>query len=299
MFVEAIETVAKFVRPIHTITRNYGTTKVHPVCASLFFVNEDGWALTCKHVTELVSNSDKVNRRYRQFMKEAHDAIIRKRRSAVKDLEKKYGYSERITVEIRNNFVNCMDGKLDVKIIPHEKLDLALIKFSSGKLLCEDFPTFPSQTAGLKPGRMFCRLGYPFPDFTNYRYDDEKDAIEWTQEGRLHTPLFPIEGMVTRLVLQSGNGEGHNGGGISGFEMSTPGLRGQSGGPVFDADGKVWGVQFATGHLYLGFDIHEEVYKLGKSVTVSDNAFLHVGRCIHIDPIKAFLKANKVSFREE
>jgi hypothetical protein len=298
MFVKAIETVAKFVRPIHTITRNYNTTNVHPVSASLFFVNEEGWALTCKHVTDLVTNADKVNRRYRQFSREAHDLIVRKRKTAVKDLEKKYGYSERITVEIRNNFVNCMDGKLDVKIVPHPKLDLALIKFSSGKLQCENFPTFPSRSDDLKPGRMFCRLGYPFPDFTNYRFNDEKDSIEWTDEGRLDTPLFPMEGMVTRLVLQSGNGEGANGGGISGFEMSTPGLRGQSGGPVFDADGKVWGVQFATGHLYLGFDIHEEVFKLGKSVTVTDNAFLHVGRCIHVDPIKEFLKANQVAFRE-
>lgn len=293
MFVTAIETVARYVRPIHTITRNYGSTTVHPVSASLFFVNEDGWALTCKHVTELVANADKVNRRYREFLSEAHDLIVRKRKSAVKDLEKKYGYSERITVEIRNNFVNCTDGKLDVKIIPHEKLDLALIKFSSGKILCEDFPTFPAASEGLKPGRMLCRIGYPFPDFTNYRYNDEKDSIEWTREGRLSTPLFPMEGMVTRLILPSGNG-----GGISGFEMSTPGLRGQSGGPVFDANGIVWGIQFATGHLYLGFDIHEEVYKLGKSVPVSDNAFLHVGRCIHIDPIKEFLKANKVAFRE-
>jgi hypothetical protein len=293
-FVPAIEKAARFVRPIHTITRNYGSEAVVPSTASLFFINSDGWALTCRHVSDLVANADRVNRRYRQFQREAHDLIVRKRKAAVRELEKKYGYSERITVEIRNTFVNCADGKLDVKIVPHDKLDLALIKFSSGRLHCDEFPVFPADTSALKPGLMLCRLGYPFPDFTNYRYDEEKDAIEWTGEGRVHTPLFPIEGMVTRLILQGGNGRET----VSGFEMSTPGLRGQSGGPAFDAEGRVWGVQFATGHLYLGFDVHQEVLKMGRTVTVSDNAFLHVGHCLHVDRIKEFLKANGVAFRE-
>lgn len=294
MFVEAIEKAARFTRPIHTITRNYRSTTIQPGSASLFFVNAEGWALTCKHVTDLILSADPVNRRYRQFQREAHDLIVRKRKAALKDLEKKYEYSERITVQVKNTFVNCTDGKLDLKVVAHKALDLALIKFSGGKVLCEEFPVFPADTSALKPGRSLCRLGYPFPDFTNYRYDEEKDDIVWTTEGRPHTALFPIEGMLTRMLLQNGSGQEF----VSGFEMSTPGLRGQSGGPVFDHDGKVWGIQFATGHLYLGFDIHQDVFKHGKVMSVSDNAFLHAGRCLHVDRVKEFLKENGVAFRE-
>lgn len=296
MFVEAIEKAARFTRPIHTITRNYGSTVVQPVSASLFFVNAEGWALTCKHVADLLLSADLVNRRYRQFQREAHDLIVRKRKAAVKELEKKYGYSPRITVQIKNTFVNCTDGKLDFKIVSHQILDLALIKFSGGRVLCEEFPVFPADTSVLKPGRNLCRLGYPFPEFTNYRYDEDRDDIVWTEEGRIQTALFPIDGMLTRMILQNENGNGHEA--LSGFELSTPGLRGQSGGPVFDREGKVWGVQFATSHLYLGFDVHREVFKHGKASTVDDNAFLHVGRCIHVERIKEFLRENNVAFRE-
>lgn len=295
MFVQAIEKAAAFTRPIHTITRNYGSQSVSPASASLFFVNPDGWALTCKHVTDLIVQTDQVNRRYRQFRIEAAKMMTRKNwKSALKDLEKTYGYTERITVEIKNMFINCVEGKLNIRIIPHPNLDVALIKFSSGRVLCDRFPVFPSDSSSLRPGLTLCRLGYPFPDFTNFHYDEGKDEIEWTQEGRLNTPLFPIDGMLTRMILQGGNRQQT----VSGFELSTPGLRGQSGGPVFDQDGKVWGIQSATCHLYLGFDIHQEVFKLGRMTTVSDNAFLHVGRCVHVDRIKEFLKQNDVGFQE-
>ena len=50
MFVSAIDSAARFTRPLHTITRMWGETTVIPRAATLFFVNADGWALTCKHV---------------------------------------------------------------------------------------------------------------------------------------------------------------------------------------------------------------------------------------------------------
>jgi hypothetical protein len=34
------------------------------------------------------------------------------------------------------------------------------------------------------------------------------------------------------------------------LEMSTLGLMGQSGGPLFDTEGKICGMQFATNHLH-------------------------------------------------
>ena len=44
------------------------------------------------------------------------------------------------------------------------------------------------------------RLGYPFPEFTNYRYNKDLDDIEWTTEGRQASPAFPIDGIVTRQI---------------------------------------------------------------------------------------------------
>ena len=102
-------------------------------------------------------------------------------------------------------------------------------------MLCDTFPIFPSETSNLQPGRFLCRLGFPFPEFKNFEYDKDNDQIIWTNIGRELTPRFPIEGMLTRFVLDNENNR-------IGFELSTPGLRGQSGGPAFDTDGKVWGM---------------------------------------------------------
>ena len=82
--------------------------------------------------------------------------------------------------------------------------------------------------------------------------------------------------------------------------MSTPGLRGQSGGPLFDREGIVYGMQHLTSHLHLGFDIKEkEIIQDGKKTKVSNFPFLHVGHCIHVDRIKDFLKEHHINYDEK
>ena len=70
MFVNAIEEVGKFTRPIHTLTRNYNDKQVLPGAATLFFVNELGVAITCKHVMDLIGNRANINLHYENFKKE-------------------------------------------------------------------------------------------------------------------------------------------------------------------------------------------------------------------------------------
>ena len=82
--------------------------------------------------------------------------------------------------------------------------------------------------------------------------------------------------------------------------MSTPGLRGQSGGPLFDSDGLVYGMQYMTSHLHLGFDIKDkEIVHDGKKTKVSNYPFLNIGHCIHVDRIKEFLTQHNIKFYEE
>jgi hypothetical protein len=170
-------------------------------------------------------------------------------------------------------------------------LDLALLKFKNyTKLLCDKFPTFAKDGSELKPGKNICRLGYPFPEFTNFEFDKHADELRWTNKGRQTTPFFPMEAMVTRRIA--------NDDGIFGFELSTPGLKGQSGGPAFDADGRIWGMQAATKHLDLQFDVNKDVFRAGRKVHVTEHAFLHVGQCVHIDILKDFMRKNSVDFAE-
>ena len=87
---------------------------------------------------------------------------------------------------------------------------------------------------------------------------------------------------------------------IAGIELSTPGLRGQSGGPLFDKDGIVCGMQSGTNHLHLGFDMKNFEYKTnGRTIKVTNQPFIHMGHCVHIDIIKNFLRENNIKFYEE
>ncbi len=47
MFIQAIEIAAKYTRPLHSMSQNYDSTVIQPGTATLFFVNAEGWALTC------------------------------------------------------------------------------------------------------------------------------------------------------------------------------------------------------------------------------------------------------------
>jgi hypothetical protein len=293
MFVEAIETAIRFTRPIHFIARNYGSDAVIPGTATLFFINAQGWAFTCRHVAQQLVSAEQVMAQYSNFRTEA--AMVPRGSSSAQhrqELERKYGYSRQTTVEIRQAFVNCVIGRLNVDVISHPTIDMALLHFRDfDALACDWFPTFPAVTTGLKQGKFLCRLGFPFPAFTNFAYDKGKDTIEWTGTGRQDTPQFPLEGMLTRYL-------GDEGGNVIGFEMSTPGLRGQSGGPVFDNQGRVWGMQAATNHLDLDFDVDQEVLRGGQTKRVNDSAFLHVGHCIHVDAMKEFMRLHGVGFWE-
>jgi len=293
MFIKAIEIAAKYTRPIYSISRNYGSTTIQPGTASLFFVNSDGWALTCRHVANNLAVAEDLAHKAEAFQSELSSRRgAEKEKRLLKELEKKYGYTKNTTFELYNRFVDCIEGNLEFHIIKHKKYDVALIKFEDyTQLLCNTFPIFPSDTSSLQQGKMLCRLGFPFPEFANFAYDDKADKITWTDTGRATTPRFPIEGMVTRHLSDD---EGK----VFGFEMSTPGLRGQSGGPAFDTEGKVWGVQFGTKHLDLNFDVDQEVLRKGIKKRVRDSAFLHVGRCIHVDVVKVFMKDNNVVFTE-
>jgi hypothetical protein len=292
MFVSSIERAAQFTRPIHSIFRNFGSTEVHPGAASLFFVNSEGWALTCRHVVQQLIAAEKLHQQYTAFKADLAALGARRSRRTERELQRKYAFDHTKAVELANRFVDCVEGPLDLRGEMHPTLDVALLKFSNfTRLACDTFPVFARNGADLKQGKFLCRLGFPFPEFTNFEYDQANDAIRWTQQGRERSPRFPIEGMVTRhLLAQDGS--------IVGIELSTPGLRGQSGGPAFDVEGRIWGIQAATAHLDLDFDVDMKVVRNGAKKQVRDSAFLHVGHCIHVDALKAFMRTHGVAFAE-
>ena len=78
MFVDAIERVNLFTQPMHSIVRLYGHNEIVPGTATLFFINEDGCAITCKHVAELIGQSESIHHKYREFQGARREALREK-----------------------------------------------------------------------------------------------------------------------------------------------------------------------------------------------------------------------------
>lgn len=288
MFVNAIEAVDLFTRPIYSITRTYAGV-VSGGTGTLFFVNDSGVAVTCKHIAELIIQSGQVNQTYENFKKE-RDALPQSGTyfEQLAALEAKYNYTTNSVVQIKLNYFKAFDTVETMQLHLHGTLDLAIIEFEGFKeKRYSSHARFVGDANLVKQGRTLCRLGYPFPEFTNFRLNPETDDIEWTETGNPNTPRFPIDGIITRFV-----GDGKQ---VVSIEMSTPGLRGQSGGPLFDTEGRIYGMQFLTSHYHLGFDIQaKEVLINGVPTAISNHPFLHVGWCVHVDRIRDFLNEKKI-----
>ncbi|WP_439555302.1 trypsin-like peptidase domain-containing protein [Dyadobacter sp.] len=294
MFVGAIEKVDQFTRPIHFIFRYYTGSDIVPGTATLFFVNEEGFAITCRHVARQILYANSIYENYLKFRGELRkfekDPGFETQRT---NLENKYKISAANPIRVLFNFIQCVSAYKAMTIHLHPTQDLAIIQFKEFESVqYQGYAQFLKDSRFAKQGRYLCRLGYPFPEFTNYQYNKVSGDIEWTKEGRSKTPSFPIDGIITRHI-----GEGSE---ITGIEMSTPGLRGQSGGPLFDPNGTIYGMQSATRHLHLGFDqVNREVVSDGQRRRVSNYPFLNVGQCVHVDVIKQFLREKKIKFYEQ
>ncbi|MBE9465661.1 serine protease [Dyadobacter subterraneus] len=293
MFVEAIERVDQFTRPIHFIARYYGGSDIIPGTGTLFFINEDGFAITCRHIARQILYANQIYENYLKFKGE----LRRFERDPGYDtqkqfLEGKYKINSETPIRILSNFINCVNAYKSLTINLHPTQDLAVIQFRDYETkFYQGHATFLKDTREVKQGRYLCRLGYPFPEFTNYQLNKTTNDIEWIKEGRVNTPSFPIDGIITRHIGESNA--------IVGIEMSTPGLRGQSGGPLFDRNGVIYGMQSATRHLHLGFDqVNREVITDGHRKRVSNFPFLNVGQCVHVDVIKSYLRELKINFFE-
>jgi len=161
MFIKAIEEADKFTKAIHIITREYGSKEVVAGSGTLFFINSDGWAITCRHIAQNFIIADKINDKWKKFVEDLKKTEQKKKRKkAINELEKSYGLKKGITIQIKNRLMNCVDklNGFQFRIHGDKEIDLALVKIECDNLLVNQFAKFPKDTSSLKPGKFLCRL---------------------------------------------------------------------------------------------------------------------------------------------
>jgi hypothetical protein len=273
MFADAYEIASEFTFPV--IISSVDTKgKCKAGIGSFVVVNTEGWALTAAHVfqelIELQKSCAAVGEYESRKSKIEGDGKLSatQKKKKIRALRKPGPKAVKATSALWCVKHTALNPK--VRVI--SEVDLAVFKFE-GLKLPEAFrpPKFKSCATGLRSGTSLARLGFPFYEITP-TYDAAKDRFE-LPSGALPIPRFPIEGIMTRVVNISTTREVDHP--LQMIETSSPGLRGQSGGPIFDRSGAVWGIQTRTRSLPLGFDptyknrIEHQFLNVGLGASVS------------------------------
>lgn len=246
-------------------------------------VNAEGWIVTAAHV--ILQINELVGQEQAYLSHKQNEADIRadtalpekERRAKLQALGKLAPESTaRAAVWFGDPATGQAIGSSLEQIVIFEAVDLAVAKlagFNAG--LVPRFPKFKSPGADFAPGASLCKLGFPF--FSGKPvWDDAANSFHYPP-GALDTTYFPMEGIFTRsqqvvpvdatgipvptpFVLEV-------------IETSSPGLKGQSGGPMFDTEGNVWALQCQTSHSALGFSPLVEVN--GKKTV--EHQFINMG----------------------
>lgn len=287
MFSTAYELASQYTDPVITFAKAFNGEVYCSGCAFVI-LNEEGWIITVAHLWDFfkkfVDDEPHIHKYNQEINRIKQNKVLNENEKRMK------------IKKIKNNstwLTNCafwwgMDGRELVDVIALEEVDLA-----AGRLEPFDPKTLKHYPAiknpnNIKIGTSLCKLGFPFSNITA-TYDTKTNNFQ-IDDGVLPMPFFPMDGIYTRDIIDGNSQDGKYE--IKFLETSSPGLPGQSGGPIFDSSGVLWSIQSRTNFLDLGFC--PTVVKNGKQV--EENQFLNVGVGVHPEVIVQFLSENGVNF---
>ena len=292
MFAKACAIARDFTLPV-VISHRLGNGQCNSVIGACVVVNRDGWVLTVAHLMKEVQRQQSSVRQHR-----GHDKGVRElEQDIVSDRPYRKQRVHTLQRPTKNTIKNHSvwwgrDGAQlrDMVMIPAADLALGRLEPFDADSVAR-YPVFKHPAREYAPGRSLCRLGFPFHQIKP-AFDEEKNAFV-LPPGAVPLPLFPLEGIFTRVVIAPMPGEESTQGEHGKFiETSSPGLAGQSGGPIVDTDGQVWGLQSHTRHHSLGFNPTAPTRRKGE--TQKEHQFLNVGLGVHAELILNFLQRQGV-----
>ena len=287
MFVDACAKSIKYTKPLVISTALVDGT-VTSGMSTYVMVNREGWAITAAHCVSCFVQQRECNEKMRQI-----DAWNNEHPDSKKEYDPKWLRAHSFwwgNDSIRMGEAHIM-GDIDLAIVK-------LLNVPDG--FVTEYPTFKSPE-GVKQGMSLCRIGFPFvtikttfePEMNRFRL--ENPPVD------LINQYFPNEGIMTRNVVRApmkpdGTVAQLGPSGIPPLyvETSTPGLRGQSGGPIFDTKGNIIAIQSVTIPLDLGYGGVQ-----GNNGRYLPEQFMNVGLGVHASTVIKALEKVGVKYKSE
>jgi hypothetical protein len=269
MFSKAYKISSQYTHPLLISNRFYDGTVTSGV-GSFVIINKEGWIATAGHILDSLLTYHKHQAEIEQYNAKTGAKI-----------DPKWISNHSIWFGADHHFIRQFHilGENDLAIGKIENYNPDFVK---------TYPVFKDPRK-LEPGTSLCKLGYPFYD-VKATFDEKNNQFRF-DPSVFPIPSFPIDGIYTRNIITGKSPDGKFD--YKFLETSTPGLRGQSGGPTFDKDGKIWAIQSQTHHLPLGFS--PTIKKDDKEI--EENQFLNVGWGVHVEAILRFLDEKGVKYQ--
>jgi S1-C subfamily serine protease len=287
MFTKAYEIAGKFTCPLVVAIRFFDKT-IDSGLGAFVIVNDDGWLMTAahnlgaafafnQHQLELKEYKDKVekinaNKLIKDHQRKAMARAIKPNPKWITDFAIMLAGQP---IDILENFVY---GEHDIAFL---RVDKSVVQ---GQTV---FPKIIDPNK-IKCGTSLMKLGYPFVEVVS-TFNITTNQFE-LPPNLFPVPFFPNEGIYTRNLL-SGKSQDQSMD-ILFLVTSSPGLKGQSGGPICDTDGNIYAIQSQNVTLPLGFKGSVVVNKK----VIEENQFLNVGIGVHPKTIVELLTKHKIKF---
>ncbi len=282
MFAKAYEIASQYTQPVLVSYRFYDQS-VESGLGSFVIINDEGWIITAAHILDPMIT----------VQQHAHEMqAFQQRQTGGNNYNTTYtnGLTPNTKWMLRSSHWWGADNHVIKNFLVLKENDIAIGKIENfDPNFCKQYPVFKDPN-DLKIGTSLCKLGYPFYE-VRATFNEANNAFQF-DPSIFPIPRFPIEGMFTRNIRTGKSAD--NKFDIQFIETSSPGLRGQSGGPIFDVYGAIYAIQSQTRHLPLGFS--PKIIKDGKEI--EENQFLNVGWGAHVETILAFLDAHNISYKK-
>jgi len=269
-------------------TQRFRNGRISSIIGSCIVVNDQGWVLTAAHIMTEILKHEKSSAEIEKYEKAKAEITAR---ADLKDNEKRRMIQR---LPVSDDWITDHAEAFGLNWAPSRYFldtlaDVALVQlvgFDARSI--EEYPVFKNPISSFTVGTSLCRLGYPF-HAVKATFDEQTRGFS-LDPSTFPIPQFPNDGILTRFAAKSSTDGQRK---VLFIETSTAGLRGQSGGPIFDKDAVVWAIQSQTISLPLGFT---PTVKQG-SREIVEHQFIHLGWGSHIKHAIDMMRANNIPFQ--